>query len=156
MLEKYAVLCGGGKNHRLGLFDAVLIKDNHIAFRCSKSESPDDEILNAIQDAKSYLGEDLESTIIEVEVDTLDQYQKVATSQPDVILLDNMSLDQLRKAVDMRTEHSWKFELEASGGVTIETVEGIAKTGVDRISIGALTHSATNFDFGLDWEITSD
>lgn len=136
-LEKYAVRCGGGHNHRSGLFDAVLIKDNHIAAAGS--------IEAAIAAAKANAGHLVK---IEVEVDTLDQLKAALDNDIDAVLLDNMSCDDLRKAVAMA---SGAVVLEASGGVTLETVKDIAATGVDLISVGALTHSAPCFDFGLDF-----
>jgi len=143
-LAKYAVACGGGHNHRMGLHDAVLIKDNHLA---AMGGDWLDALARAINSAR-----DLEPapTFIEVEVDTLDQLRQVLDLKPDMVLLDNMSLDALRSAVAMRNDLQPSVELEASGGVTLETVAGIAATGVDRISVGALTHSAPALDLGLD------
>jgi nicotinate-nucleotide pyrophosphorylase (carboxylating) len=149
-LEKYAVRCGGGHNHRTGLFDAVLIKDNHLATGADAGRTPAD----AVRRARTFLRESLPeraAAIIEVEVDTLDQFQNVLDEAPDIILLDNMSLDDLRHAVSLRDASGIATQLEASGGVHLETVREIAHTGVDRISVGALTHSATSLDVGLDW-----
>lgn len=154
-LEKYAVRCGGGNNHRTGLFDAVLIKDNHIAFvsRIGNSRSP----AETVRLARHFLAETFAADppranmIIEIEVDTLDQLREVLPASPDIVLLDNMPPDQLRQAVSIRDELKSKAELEASGGVNLQTVRAIAETGVERISIGALTHSAASLDVGLDW-----
>lgn len=140
--EKYAVRCGGGTNHRVGLFDAVLIKDNHIAVAGGVSQ--------AIGAARAHAGHMVK---IEVEVDTLNQLREVLMHNVDAVLLDNMSPDQLREAVALV---GGQCLTEASGGVSLETVNAIAQTGVDLISIGALTHSATVFDIGLDIEIAGD
>ena len=135
-LEKYAVRCGGGINHRYGLDDAILIKDNHIA-ACGG-------IGPALVRAKAAAGHLVK---IEIEVDTLDQLDEALPFGPDVIMLDNFSLDDLRIAVSRAKR---KVVLEASGGVTLDTVRAIAETGVDVISSGALTHSAPVLDIGLD------
>ena len=136
-LEKRAVRCGGGTSHRYGLDDAILIKDNHIA-------ACDGSIETALQRAKAYAGH---LRMIEVEVDTLEQLERALPHGPDAILLDNMDNETLRRAVAMI---AGACTSEASGGVTLETVAGIAETGVDYISVGALTHSAPNFDVGMD------
>lgn len=139
--EKYAVACGGGTNHRLGLFDMVLIKDNHLATLRGAVPNP---IAAAVQRARA-AHPDLK---VEVEADTLEQVDQAAEAGADFILLDNMSCDQLREAVARVARRS---QLEASGGVTLETVRSIAETGVDFISVGALTHSAVAVDIGLDF-----
>jgi nicotinate-nucleotide pyrophosphorylase (carboxylating) len=149
-LEKYAVRCGGGRNHRTGLFDAVLIKDNHLAL---SGLAPD----AAVRQVRGFLQQVLpadqaEQMIVEVEVDTLDQFEAVLPVEPDLILLDNMTVDQLRHAVARRDALGAAVELEASGGVHLDTVAAIAAAGVDRISVGALTHSALCLDVGLDWQ----
>jgi nicotinate-nucleotide pyrophosphorylase (carboxylating) len=136
--EKYAVLAGGGANHRFGLFDAVLIKDNHIA--ASGGIGP------AIERARQGAGHLVK---IEIEVDQLDQLEEALRYPVDAVLLDNMSLADLRKAVEMRGGRP--VILEASGGVTLDTVRAMAETGVDMISSGALTHSAPVLDIGLDF-----
>ena len=135
-LEKYAVRCGGGVNHRFGLDDAILIKDNHIAACGSVGE--------ALKRARAFAGH---LTKIEIEVDTLAQLDEALAHSPDVIMLDNFSLDDLRNAV---TVNAGRVVLEASGGVNLNTVSAIAQTGVDVISVGALTHSAPVLDIGLD------
>lgn len=149
-LEKYAVRCGGGRNHRTGLFDAVLIKDNHLALlqlRPSEAVRRAREFLHAaLADPQR-----VEAMVIEVEVDTLEQLDDALTAGPDIILLDNMSTGQLREAVARRDASDPEIELEASGGVNLDSVRSIAETGVDRISVGALTHSAVSLDIALDW-----
>ena len=136
-LEKRAVRCGGGTSHRYGLDDAILIKDNHIA-------ACDGNVGLAIERAKAYAGH---LRMIEVEVDTLAQLEEALKHTPHAILLDNMDLETLRAAVRLT---GGKVTLEASGGVNLSTVAAIAETGVDYISVGALTHSAPNLDLGLD------
>lgn len=152
-LEKYAVRCGGGRNHRGGLDEAVLIKDNHLAFGAqsidrAKRFTPAEAVVKARQYAERRGVPDM---VIEVEVDTLDQLDAVLPVRPDIVLLDNMTPDQLREAVARRNAVDRRIELEASGGVNLATVRAIAESGVDRISVGALTHSAVSLDFGLDW-----
>ena len=142
-LEKYAVACGGGHNHRFGLFDMVLVKDNHLA--ALKSESPN-AIAAALQRARTAHPE----LRIEVEADTLDQVEQAVEAGADLILLDNMNLVQLRLAVQ---KCKGRAQTEASGGVTLASVRAIAETGVDFISVGALTHSARAMDVGLDFEM---
>ncbi len=145
--EKYAVRCGGGRSHRLGLSDAVLIKDNHIAHL--SGEALRDAVASAAREAK----ERHDALFVEVEVDTLDQFARlleVDAGLVDIALLDNMSLEQLREAVGLRDAQNASLLLEASGGVGLDTVRGIAETGVDRISVGGLTRSAVSLDLGLD------
>ena len=149
-LEKYAVTCGGGRNHRTGLYDAVLIKDNHLALGRQTSEpfSPAEAVIRA----KEFLRQRFsELPIIEIEVDTLEQFREVLPAEPDIVLLDNMTLAQMTEAVGIRNAIKPTVQLEASGGITLETVRAVAATGVERISVGALTHSAASMDFGLDW-----
>jgi len=137
VLEKYAVRCGGGFNHRFGLDDAVLIKDNHIAAAGG--------ITPAVERVRRALGHMVE---IEVEVDTLDQLEEALSLNVRTILLDNMMPAELENAVQRA---SGRAVLEASGGIAIDTVRAIAETGVDYISSGAITHSARNLDVGLDF-----
>lgn len=155
-LEKYAVRCGGGTNHRTGLFDAVLIKDNHLAFMADTDQcghSPADAVRIARRQLDELFSADQRNqVIVEVEVDTLEQLDQVLPERPDIVLLDNMTCEQLRIAVTKRDGVQPATQLEASGGVTLNTIGAIAKSGVDRISVGALTHSATSLDVGLDWE----
>lgn len=149
-LEKYAARCGGARNHRTGLFDAILIKDNHLAQQ-EKTLSAGEAVLQA----KKFLLTSAEANsdmIVEIEVDTLEQFSAVLPTRPNIVLLDNMTLEQLREAVEMRDNVAPEVELEASGGVTLSTLRNIAATGVDRISVGALTHSARSLDIGLDWQ----
>lgn len=145
LLEKYAVRCGGGSNHRMGLYDGILIKDNHLAFW-----SGPNPITLALQACRKNLVE-IGFPSIEIEVDTLEQLDEALPGQPDIVLLDNMNLDQMREAVRRRNAVAPVVLLEASGGVTLETVRAIAETGVDRISVGALTHSAPALDIALDY-----
>ena len=137
--EKYAVRCGGGHNHRTGLFDAILIKDNHIIAAGG--------IGNAIEAARAHAGHMVK---IEIEVDSLAQLEDVLGHRVDAVLLDNMTPAMLRKAVKLV---GGRVITEASGGVTLDTVRGIAETGVNLISVGALTHSAPVLDLGLDFEL---
>jgi nicotinate-nucleotide pyrophosphorylase (carboxylating) len=154
-LEKYAVRCGGGCNHREALFSAVLIKDNHLALGTHATEaragfSPADAVRRARRWLKERRGS-AANCIIEVEVDTYDQLAGVLPAGPDIVLLDNMSPSMLQKAVALRDRVAPDVELEASGGVNLDTVRDIAESGVERISVGALTHSAPSLDLGLDW-----
>ncbi|MFP4052905.1 MAG: carboxylating nicotinate-nucleotide diphosphorylase [Phycisphaerae bacterium] len=152
-LEKYAVRCGGGRNHRKGLYDAILVKDNHLAIlHRSGVEDPVaalPEVLGKLRNRHPHL------QFVQLEVDTLDQLRTALTLPVDIILLDNMTPDQLRQAVALREEAGRQdaIELEASGGISLQTLRGIAETGVDRISVGAITHSAKAVDVGLDVEV---
>lgn len=154
-LEKYAVHCGGGRNHRLGLFDGILIKDNHLALGAGAGDShysPGEAVRRAQQFLSQLAeGESNRVLLVEVEVDSLDQLREVLPAAPDMVLLDNMPPATLREAVSLRDSLAPGVELEASGGITLETVGAIAATGVERISVGALTHSAQWLDIGLDW-----
>ncbi len=138
VFEKHAVRCGGGHNHRFGLYDAVMIKDNHIAAAGG--------IAKALHAARSATGHMVK---IEIEVDDLTQLEEALGASADVILLDNMSVDDLKKAVAL---NNGRAILEASGNVTIDTVRAIAETGVDVISSGWITHSAPSLDLGLDFK----
>ena len=140
--EKYAVTCGGGKNHRLGLSDMILIKDNHLA--ALQNEQP-----NATAAAVARAREKFPKLKIEVEADTLEQAEQAAEAGADIVLLDNMNLIQLRLAVQ---KIKGRAQTEASGGVNPANVRAIADAGVDFISVGALTHSAHAVDIGLDFE----
>lgn len=141
-LEKYAVACGGGANHRFGLFDMVLIKDNHLA--ALRNAEP-----NAVTAAVRAARQKYPQIKIEVEADTLEQVEQAAAAGADFVLLDNMTLVQLRLSVQKCKGRS---KTEASGGVNLSTVRAIADTGVDYISVGALTHSARAVDIGLDFD----
>jgi nicotinate-nucleotide pyrophosphorylase (carboxylating) len=135
-LEKYAVAIGGGVNHRMGLYDAVMIKDNHLVASSS--------IADAVSKARSLVGPDM---VVEIEVDTLDQLAKAIDTDADIVLLDNMTHAELGRAVEMVGSG---MRTEASGGVTLETVREIAETGVDVISVGWLTHSAPALDVAME------
>jgi nicotinate-nucleotide pyrophosphorylase (carboxylating) len=191
-LEKYAVRCGGGWNHRLGLFAAVLIKDNHLAFGADPATAPAGRysIAEAVGRARRYSessagvrhellmeyarqmtlaqptereplppqGENVQPSlprqleaILEVEVDRLDQLDEVLRARPDIVLLDNMSPEEIRQALAQRDRLAPHVQLEASGGINLESIRAVAETGVERISVGALTHSAAHLDLGLDW-----
>jgi len=136
-LEKHAVRCGGGYNHRFGLYDAVMIKDNHIAASGG--------IAKALEKARKAVGHTVK---IEIEIDRLDQLEEALTGGADIVLLDNMSIDDLTRAVKL---NKGRAVLEASGNVTVETVRAIAQTGVDIISSGWITHSAPTLDLGMDF-----
>jgi nicotinate-nucleotide pyrophosphorylase (carboxylating) len=158
LLDKYAVRCGGGQNHRIGLYDGLLIKDNHIA------SVPVKELTGFLSPIVSKSRGEDSKRVVEVEVDTLEQLREVLKVDGiDVILLDNMDCPKMQEAVALRDRaHSAgsgqagrksNVELEASGGVTLETVRSIALTGVDRISVGAITHSSPALDIGMDVEV---
>lgn len=140
-LEKYAVACGGGMNHRIGLFDLVMIKDNHLA--ALRDAEP-----NAVAAAVARSREKFPELKVEVEADHLGQVEQAVAAGADIILLDNMSLDELRAAVSLV---DGRAQTEASGGVTLDTVSAIAETGVDFVSVGAITHSVRAVDIGLDF-----
>lgn len=145
-LEKYAVRCGGATNHRMGLHDGVLIKDNHLAAWVRHGGA--NTIADAVRQARSVSPSGI---AIEVEVDTLDQLRDALAGEPDIVLLDNMSPPTLLDAVRLRDEIAPTVRLEASGGITLANIREIAQCGVDRISIGALTHSALALDIAFDW-----
>lgn len=140
-LEKYAVACGGGWNHRLGLYDRVLIKDNHLA---AAGATRGDRLAAAVQRARARAP----GFVIEVEVDELAQLAAVLPAAPDVVLLDNFTLPQLRRAVALARGRT---RLEASGGITLRTLPRLRALGLDFISTGALVHQSTWVDIGLDW-----
>ena len=142
-LAKYAVACGGGTNHRMGLFDAVLIKDNHLA---SRGDSLD--VASAVSTARAGVEPGVP---IQVEVDTLEQLADALAAVPDMVLLDNMTTEQLTRAVEIRNRQAPGVLLEASGGITLGSLANVAATGVDRVSMGALTHTVPNWDVGFDW-----
>jgi nicotinate-nucleotide pyrophosphorylase (carboxylating) len=136
ILEKYAVRMGGGYNHRFGLYDAVLIKDNHIA------------VAGGIKSAVNFVRKQISHTVkIEVEVENLSQFQEALEMKVDIIMLDNMNLDTMKEAVKMV---KGKVLIEASGGITLEKARKIAQTGVDLISIGALTHSVKSMNISME------
>ncbi len=145
LLQKYAVRCGGGTNHRMGLYDGILIKDNHLAARGESSCAA------AVADARKYMERFDRKAKIEIEVDSLEQLRDALNATPEIVLLDNMSPALMREAVEIRDATSSSTLLEASGGVSLETVRAIAESGVDRISVGSLTHSSPALDLGFDW-----
>jgi nicotinate-nucleotide pyrophosphorylase (carboxylating) len=154
LLEKYAVRAGGGYNHRMGLYDGVLIKDNHLALGmelCSGRYAP----AEAVRRAREFLaaapqGDPRRELLVEIEVEALEALPDVLAAGPDLVLLDNLPPGELKQAAIMRNELAPHVELEASGGITLDNVAEVAATGVDRISVGALTHSAAWLDLGLD------
>jgi nicotinate-nucleotide pyrophosphorylase (carboxylating) len=158
-LEKYAVRCGGGFNHRTGLFDAILIKDNHLALAASECRSAADAV-RAVREflgrmsAEEFPGVGASGLIIEVEIDRTDILKEVFAAGPDIVLLDNIAAAELRAAVATRNSVACDVGLEASGGISLDTVREIALTGVERISVGALTHSAKSLDVAMDWVST--
>lgn len=142
-LEKYAVLTGGGSNHRFGLWDQALVKDNHIRIIKHRDRQ---NIVSKLRDKL------LSGTKIEIEVESIEEYEVFLKEKPDIIMLDNMSIDDIRKAALLRNgiKAADKPILEVSGGITLDNVEEYAKTGVDRISIGSLTDSVSSIDIGLE------
>ncbi len=149
LLAKYAVRQGGGHNHRMGLYDGVLLKDNHLAFALPKRT---DGIAGLLRNTRKESRFDFGKVPIEIEVETLEQLNGALDGKPDIVMLDNMPLDMMREAVKRRNAVAPGILLEASGGVNLQTVRAIAETGVDRISVGALTHSAPALDIALDYE----
>ena len=161
-LEKYAVRVGGGMNHRRGLYDAVMVKDNHLAAMARHVDPLADDkagrmawLRPRFEEIRAEHGEE-EDFFIEIEVDSLDQLAEALQLPVDIVLLDNMPPETIRQAIAVRRDAGLdgKVQFEASGGVTLETVRAIAETGVERISVGALTHSATAVDIGMDVELT--
>jgi nicotinate-nucleotide pyrophosphorylase (carboxylating) len=154
VLEKYAVRCGGGFNHRVGLFDAVLIKDNHLAWlKAATGRHASDPIAAAVAAARASTPP---RTIIEIEVDSLAQLESALACSPDIVLVDNFGPEEVSLAVTRRDAVAPKVQLEASGGVTLSNVRKLAQTGVDRISIGALTHSAPALDVAMDFCLSAE
>lgn len=149
-LEKYAVLCGGGQNHRMGLHDAILIKDNHLAALAANGcVRP---VTEAIQRARAFsLGE---SIMVTIEVDSLEQLDEALDAAPDCVLLDNFTPEMARIAVEHRAQKAPRVLLEISGGLTLDRIAEYAAIGVDRLSVGALTHSAPALDIALDFPDT--
>jgi len=153
-LEKYAVRLGGGTNHRIGLYDGILMKDNHLA--AWSTARPSATIADAVRAARQTVRADQNTVPIEVEVDRLDQLADALGGSPDIVLLDNMNVETLRKAVAIRDQFAPDVQLEASGGITLDNVSAIAETGIERISVGAITHSAPAVDLALDWTSSCD
>ena len=149
-LEKYAVRCGGADNHRIGLFDMILIKDNHLV--ALRSADPAAAVAEALRRARAYCASHDPSLPVMIEVESLAQLDAALAGRPNFVLLDNMPLADMAESVQRRNATAPGVRLEASGGVTLTTVRAIAETGVDRISVGALTHSAPAWDLALDFE----
>jgi nicotinate-nucleotide pyrophosphorylase (carboxylating) len=158
-LEKFAVRCGGGVNHRMGLYDAILIKDNHLAALRMLGDEEQAAVRRAIRESREWTARQQHllphgaNTNVQIEIDRLEMLAAALSENPDMILLDNMNIDSLKQAVDLKNRLAPRVILEASGGITLESIQAIAQTGVDRISVGAITHSAVNFDIGLDWQL---
>ena len=142
MLEKYAVRAGGGYNHRMGLYDAVLIKDNHL--KIVKVE-----VADVVKEMRAGVPASIK---IEVEVENVSELEAALSGEPDIIMLDNMSVNEVKKAVEVVRKSGCNVQVEVSGGITLENVEEYANTGVDMISIGALTHSVHSLDVSMEME----
>ncbi len=156
LLDKYAVHCGGGFNHRIGLYDAILIKDNHLAALQENGLSPADAVHRSREFIfKTFPTSRANQMVVEIEVDSLNQLADVLPSKPDIVLLDNMSVEELRQAVALRRSNAPDVILEASGGIMLENISEVAKSGVDRISTGAPMHTSSWLDIGLDWNAVS-
>lgn len=152
LLDKYAVRMGGGWNHRTGLYDAILIKDNHLAALRAAGLGPDEAVRRARAFVeKTFPPSRSRSMVVEIEVDSFDQLAAVLAAGPDVVLLDNMHVEELARCVAERNCLAPQVVLEASGGIRPETVPAIAATGVDRVSTGWPTHHAPWLDIALDW-----
>lgn len=152
LLDKYAVRMGGGWNHRLGLFDAILIKDNHLAALAAEGIAP----AEAVTKGRAFVSRTFppsraERMVVEVEIDAIAHLASVLAAGPDIVLLDNMSVEELARCVALRNDIAPQVTLEASGGIRPETVAAIAATGVDRVSTGWPTHDAPWLDVALDW-----
>jgi nicotinate-nucleotide pyrophosphorylase (carboxylating) len=152
LLDKYATRAGGGWNHRLGLYDAIMIKDNHLAALAEAGIEP----AGAVRRARAFLAQTFppsraEAMVVEIEIDSLRQLEPVLAAGPDIVLLDNMQPDELARCVALRDRLAPQVVLEASGGVRPETVAAIARSGVDRVSTGWPTHDAPWLDIALDW-----
>jgi nicotinate-nucleotide pyrophosphorylase (carboxylating) len=152
LLDKYAVRMGGGWNHRLGLFDAILIKDNHLGALAEAGITPPEAVrLGREFLSRTFPPSRVERMVVEVEIDSVVQLEPVLAAGPDIVLLDNMDVEELRRCVALRNELAPRVTLEASGGIRLETVAEIAASGVDRISTGWPTHDAPWLDVALDW-----
>jgi nicotinate-nucleotide pyrophosphorylase (carboxylating) len=147
-LEKYAVACGGGTNHRMGLYDQVLIKDNHIqSYRTQNSANKDRSLKSLVETARK---RNQKGVVVEIEVTTAEEFSDALAGKPDIIMLDNMSPREVRSCVEIRKLSRAKPLIEVSGGITFDTIEDYAKTGVDMISVGALTASLKPIDMSLE------
>jgi nicotinate-nucleotide pyrophosphorylase (carboxylating) len=154
LLDKYATRAGGGWNHRLGLYDAILIKDNHLAALAASGIEP----AEAVRQARAFLANTFpptraEAMVVEIEIDSIRQLEPVLAAGPDVVLLDNMQPDELAGCVALRDRIAAAVVLEGSGGIRPETVAAIARSGVDRVSTGWPTHDAPWLDVALDWNV---
>lgn len=154
-LEKYAVAVGGGVNHRMGLFDGVLIKENHLRMVSHRTAGAFGHLSAVEESVRLARQQSLKNTVIEIEVTTLDEFRKALAASADIILLDNMCLNDIEEAVRIRnalfrSRKEKRILLEVSGGITISNVRAVALSGVDRISVGALTHSAPSLDMALE------
>ncbi len=146
VFEKFAVRCGGGMNHRFGLYDRILMKDNHRALWAGGDPARLDLAVLAARKAYPLLA-------VEVEVETLEELKSALRAEPEWIMLDNMSCELMRECVKLTRSATKKTKLEASGGINLQTVHNIAATGVDALSVGALTHSAPSVDLALEWSV---
>ena len=153
LLDKYAVRAGGGWNHRMGLYDAILIKDNHLAAAAAAGLSPADAVRRGREFVRgSFPPARAARMIVEIEIDSETQLPDVLAAEPDVVLLDNMPVEELARCVAVRDTRAPRVVLEASGGIRLDTVAEIARTGVDRVSTGWPTHDAPWLDVALDWQ----
>nr|HPM43316.1 nicotinate-nucleotide diphosphorylase (carboxylating) [Candidatus Omnitrophota bacterium] len=149
-LEKYAVYTGGGTNHRMGLYDQVLIKDNHISFQLSTAHLQQKKGERTVKEIVEFCRKKvLRGTVVEVEVETLKDFELALAAKPDIIMLDNMRPSDIKACVEIRKLAKAKPSLEASGGITLGNIEEYAKTGVDMISVGSLTSSVKSIDMSL-------
>ena len=146
VFEKFAVLCGGGTNHRFGLYDRILMKDNHRFLWAGGDPNRLDLAVEAARKAYPLLA-------VEIEVETIEELKSALRAEPEWIMLDNMPCDMMRECVRITREATQKTKLEASGGITLKTANEIASTGVDALSVGALTHSAPSIDLALEWSV---
>jgi nicotinate-nucleotide pyrophosphorylase (carboxylating) len=152
LLDKYSVRMGGGWNHRLGLYDAILIKDNHLAAAAAEGVSPAEAVRTSLAFVgKTFPPERAAAMVVEVEIDSFEQLAPVLDAGPHIVLLDNMPVAELARCVALRNERAPGVVLEASGGIRLDTVAAIAATGVDRVSTGWPTHDAPWLDVALDW-----
>ena len=146
-LEKYAVFTGGGTNHRMGLYDQVLIKDNHVKCQMSKLKCQNERLKNLVELARK---KNLKGAVVEIEVETIEEFNDALLGKPDIIMLDNMKPENIKACVEIRKLSKVKPLLEVSGGIKLETIEEYAKTKVDMISIGSLTNSVKAIDMSLE------
>ena len=144
-MEKYAISTGGGANHRMGLFDQVLIKDNHI--EGARVQGPGTSLKNLVEKARK---KNLKGVVIEIEVESIEEFNDALAGKPDIIMLDNMSPQEVRSCVEIRRLSKTKPLMEVSGGINLDTIEEYAKTKVDMVSIGSLTNSVRAIDMSLD------